>query len=346
MALPADLYLRKPSPGKPLVFLLHGTGGTISHMTDPGSPSLGWVHDFGAPFPPDRDVGRQVWPGIGVWSFQLDDPKDVTSWREFLENRDYGTLTYSQDDPSGLLAAAVAQLAEVVDEAMKKVQSGSFVLIGHSRGGLLIRKFLKDHEGDRTSRISKVITLHTSHQGNRLALWATTLNAAVDGLKSALPAEAAPTVDDALKWLTDIVGMPAFTELASGSGFLDELERDEAALPGVEYYTFGGTSVLFSRILAWVYTVESAIPQWNWPPYQHTITMVEVPGVSPVANSLPNLTDEITEGKGDILVADDTATLPFAVHRTNPLNHAEALWDPALQLEVLALLEGRGGIWS
>ena len=71
-----------------------------------------------------------------------------------------------------------------------------------------------------------------------------------------------------------------------------------------------------------------------------------MPIVSPVANSVPPFADEITEGKGDILTAQDKTTLPFAVHRTNPINHAEALWDPGLQSQVLAILGDAGGFWS
>jgi hypothetical protein len=40
-----------------------------------------------------------------------------------------------------------------------------------------------------------------------------------------------------------------------------------------------------------------------------------------------------------VLVADARARLPFsASHTTNPLNHAEALWDPTLQAQVVAIL--------
>jgi hypothetical protein len=344
MTLPNDLDVRPGQKGKPIVFLLHGTSGSAIHMTDPEQTPFD--HDYAAAFPPDRDVGWRAYPGVGVWSFQLDPPKPVTSWRDFFADHGFGTVTYSQVDPNGLLAAPAAELAEVVTSVMDGDSSAPFVLLGHSRGGLLIRKFLKDNAGKLTSRIRTVITLHSPHQGDRLASIATTLNGAIDDLKSVVGSGGQQVIDDALGWLTDIVGTPAFSEFSVGSPFLTDLANGETALPNVQYYTFGGTSVLFSRIVAWVYTLGSAIPQWHWPPFDHVITMVEVPGVSPIVNSVPDISDEVTPGKGDILVADAEATLPFAVHRTNSLSHAEALWDRALQLQVLALLESEGGIWS
>jgi pimeloyl-ACP methyl ester carboxylesterase len=344
MALPT-LDIRPGDKRKPLVFLLHGAAGNASHMTDPGSPSLGFSHDYTAPFPSDRDVGWSWYPGVGPWSFKLDDPKTVRSWQQALDDRGYGTLTYTQVAPSGLLQPAVDELAEVMTFAMSKFSERGFVLLAHSRGGLLVRKFLKDNQPTLTCQVRRVIMLHSPNQGDQLAFVASSLNSAISALKSSLGSKGQQAVDDALGWLVAIIGSPAFTEMAQGSTFLTGLAAGETALPNVEYNTFGGTSVLFSRILAWVYTPGSALPRFHLPPFHHMITMVEVPIVSPIANSLPNLVDEITEGKGDLLVADRRTRVSFAVHRTNSLSHAEALWDENLQAQVLSLLGNGGGIW-
>jgi hypothetical protein len=132
---------------------------------------------------------------------------------------------------------------------------------------------------------------------------------------------------------------------APGGEFLADLQAYEKALPGVAYATFGGTSVLFSRFLNWMYTAAGAIPQWHWPPYHLVITQSEAPSASPVANgqlcaSVLGSLPELTNGVGDLLTTDNTARLPFATHHTNPLNHAEALWAPSLHQQVLAVLEG------
>jgi hypothetical protein len=68
--------------------------------------------------------------------------------------------------------------------------------------------------------------------------------------------------------------------------------------------------------------------------------------VSPVCNSIPPFEDEITNGKGDILTADERCRLPFAVHQTNAINHPECLGNPLLQVQVLAILGDETGFWE
>jgi pimeloyl-ACP methyl ester carboxylesterase len=345
--MPPLLSITKGDGGKPVVLLLHGTGGSHLDMTDPANAPAGpWNYDYTAPFPPDQDEGWSGYPGFGVWKFQLDSLKDVRSWQQVLEEHKFSTVAYDQTNASGRIdTAEVDELVAVVQAISGQFGESDLVIIAHSRGGLLARKFLKDHAAE-APRFRKLITLHSPHQGDQLATIATTLDAALMTIRSALPSGGQQVFDDATGWLVQIVGVQAFQDFAEGSQFLTDLAQGETALPGVEYFTFGGTSVRFTRVLSWIYTFGSALPQWHWPPFHHTITLVEVPIVSPVANSVPPISDEITEGKGDLLTAQDKTTLPFAVHRANPINHAEALWDPGLQTQVLGILGDAGGFWS
>jgi hypothetical protein len=207
------------------------------------------------------------------------------------------------------------------------------VVLAHSRGGLLIRKFLKDNP-ELTVPIRKVITLHSPHTGSSLASIADFVRTQIELLQDVV----GDVVLDALGWLLDLADSDAYQEMAIGSPFLTELAKGEHALDGVSYYTFGGVSVRLTRIRSWVYTLDSAIPQWHLPPFLHRRADVQVPVASPVADSLPNVVAELSEGQGDLLTADERARLPFAVHQANPINHAEALWDPILQAQVLRIL--------
>jgi hypothetical protein len=224
---------------------------------------------------------------------------------------------------------------------MHQYDEVSFVLLGQSRGGLLIRAFLKNYS-KLTRRISKVITLHAPHAGSQLANVANFLSDAIEDLKDSF----GNIVLTALGWLLDIVESDAYQELAQGSSFLADLANGESAISTIQYYTFGGTSVELTRILSWLYTLESAIPQWHLPPFHHARTMIEVPLVSPILDSLPNFVDEIQEGKGDMLTADTSTRLPFATHRTNDINHAETLWHPTLQAQVLQILGAKLSFWA
>jgi hypothetical protein len=67
------------------------------------------------------------------------------------------------------------------------------------------------------------------------------------------------------------------------------------------------------------------------------------PGITEIIatlGALEALGPELGPGFGDTLVADSRARLPFATHTTNPLNHLEALYDPTLQRQVIAILSG------
>jgi hypothetical protein len=70
--------------------------------------------------------------------------------------------------------------------------------------------------------------------------------------------------------------------------------------------------------------------------------LATVPPVLELATAVAALvstTPELDGAQGDLLVTDARARLPFsASHTTNPLNHAEALWDPTLQAQVVAIL--------
>jgi hypothetical protein len=331
---------------KPVILLLHGTGDTEIAWTTPEV----WPDrhfDYSAPLEPPRDVGWHIYPGMGVWSFELDPQKDIggQDWVTVLSSHDFRTARYSQIDNTGLLARPVEELGVVIDSLRKHFPIDQVVVLTQSRGGLLIRKFVKDNfaNASRVGHLTKIITLHAPHQGSELASVASAINGAIQSLRGALPAA---VVDAALGWLADMVNLPAYQELLVGSAFLTDLEAGEQPLPQAEYYTFGGSSVLLTAVRSWLYTLGSAVPQWHLPPFQHTITMVEVPGISPLVNSLPNLTDEITPGRGDILVADRRAHLSWSIQRTNAINHAETYWDYNLQQQVLSILGETVGIWA
>jgi pimeloyl-ACP methyl ester carboxylesterase len=322
-------------PDLPLVLLLHGTFGTKLDMVD---PHAGPDRDFDhlSPLKPRVEIGPSSYPGVGVYSCcTLDDKLDhVRSWNEVLTDNKFPTAVYSQVDNDGLLEEPVKELAAVVRALDDAFPKKPLVLLSHSRGGLLTRSFLKRFPKEART-VRTVITLHSPHTGSSLATLAATVRDAIDGLQSVF----GDVVKQALGWLLDIAGSPAYGEMAIGSPFLTDLAADEQPLKGIEYFTFGGVSVRLTRVRQWVYTFDSALPQWRWPPYDHARVETEVPGASPVANSLPDVIEELTEGRGDLLTADRRTRLPFfAPHQTNPINHAEALWDPTLQAQVLKIL--------
>lgn len=346
MTLPIDFDVIdgiSPDPNKPLILLLHGFSGAKADMVNPLQKRHHF--DFMAPFEPARDLGWSYYPHIGPYSFSLDRFKSsIKSWRQFLRERGYRTAAYSQTEPTGFLAAAVQELAEVVAHLRDNLGNPRIVLLAHSRGGLLARRFLKENAANPglIGSIVGCITLHTPHRGSNLANYVVAINAWLDSLQVVQPLTAI-----ALQWLRNMVNAPGFQQLTVNGTFLNDLQASEKPIPGVAYATFGGNSVRYSRVLQWWYNWEGAVPQWNWPPYHLVINQSELPVFSPVATNLVPPTPvtgmaipELVQGLGDLLTTDNTSRLPFAAHRTNQINHAEALWDQSLQEQVFNVLQG------
>ena len=331
--LPRSVDVDEQDADKPIVLLLHGAKGRIEHMTAPAvAPDNNY--DYLGPLGGEIAIGQRAYPGIGVYSCcSLDDPKPVRSWREALADNGFSTAAYSQLDPDGFLERPTRELVEVV-RALNAAYDRPLVVVAHSRGGLLTRNFLKTFP-EEAGTIRTVVTLHSPHTGSSIANLAESVRELIETLRSAF----GDVVLDALGWLLELAAADAWRELSVGSPFLDDLADGETPPRGITFFTFGGVSVRLTRIRSWVYTLESALPKWRIPPYDHARVEVEVPGASPVADSLPNVIAELTEGRGDLLTADARTRLPFAkAHQTNAINHAEALWDPILQAQVLRLL--------
>lgn len=137
-------------PATPMVVLLHGNGGTILDMTDPGSPSMGdrmYNYNIDAPLKPFRDLGWSWYPHVGPYSFELSPWKSVRSWRQIRYENGYRTAAYSQIDNTGYLVGPVQELTSIMSKLVALYPGTRFVLLAHSRGGLLVRKFLKDNAG-------------------------------------------------------------------------------------------------------------------------------------------------------------------------------------------------------
>jgi hypothetical protein len=219
------------------------------------------------------------------------------------------------------------------------------VLVGHSRGGVLIRRMLVDLARAHSpilGRVSTCITLHAPNQGSNIANVALAVDSVAGSIRSqidALPLEPAVKagifgqIGAVAAAIHDQAGAPTYQDYAVGSPMLADIASGEP-VAGIEYFTFGGTRPVLFNVRGWAFTLESALPQWHDPPF-HWVTAYQTLIPIPPALPLP----EVTPGVGDVLVAAPLSRLPFGIHRDNPLNHAEALWDAALKIQVAAIVE-------
>ncbi len=356
---PLDLSL-------PVVILLHGLGGTSGDMTAPAASRPGMAFDLTATYPLYSDAGIHVTPPLApVRGFFLDAAvTTLSSWRGALNAAGFTTVDYSQSGPT--IAADAAELGRIALALAgdQRLAGMRFAIVGHSRGGLVARAFLTTSLTNAAlagfmARMTTLVTLHSPHTGSGLASLSVTVDALLASVQGAFTG-AGLTPPPFLAALRAMVTSPAIAELAVGSATLAGIAAMEP-VPGVVYRTFGGTSTHFVRLWANVFTPDSGIPlpvpfplfHWGTTPVQagallDPLTFLPVavlsgaPLVTELITALTALaatTPELQNGTGDVLVTDARARLPFeASHGTNPINHADALWDAGLQAQVLAIL--------
>lgn len=357
-----------PDVSLPLVILLHGFGATSTDMTAPLTARSGVAFDRTAMFPLYRDEGFHFTPpGLPVAGFFSDPPLTaVSSWRGALNAAGFSTVSYTQSSAAGPMAPNIAQLNLLAGAlSTNPMFSGlRFAIVAHSRGGLIARAFLAGAAGTPAlsgfmARMTALVTLHSPHLGTSIA----TSAVVIDGLAArltALFAAAGIAPPAVLAMLRALTGNPALGEMTPGSPFLVSTAASEP-VPGVTYHTFGGTSPAAVRLWANVYTPDSTIPlpvpfplfHWGSTPivvgapldiesFAPIAVLAPMPIVTDIVATLATmaaLTPELAPGAGDVLVSNASAHLPFSATRTaNPLNHAEALWDPILQAQVIAIL--------
>ena len=363
-------------PSLPVVILLHGMGGTSVDMTAPAAAYPGLSFNRSVFFPLYKDEGiRFVPPVLPAARFYLDPPTtSLTSWNAALIAAGFTTVTYSQRGP--LIAADVTQLTTLVTQAlMAGTVAGLPSLLGfrvafvcHSRGGLVARSFLGGAAANPAltgflSRVTALITLHSPNTGSGVATVAAVVAALFGRLATAFTGAGLPAGAAIATTLSGFALNPSRAELVPGSATLTGIAAAEP-VAGVTYHTFGGISTDFARIWADVFTPDSTIPllipfvpfplfHWGSTPvvvgvpmniasFVPAVLAAPTPFVTEIVTVLGALalaTPDLAPGQGDLLVSDARARLPFSTsHTTNFLNHLEALSDPTLQAQVVAIL--------
>jgi len=359
-SIPADKIFSPPHgrfhqglPGKPAVLLFHGTSAGMEAWIAPaGTPrGLGEFYYDHTKAPPPYIDDNARFPGLGVHALGLSprdkDAANRRNWWDYLVAKGFTVATWSQTLP--LFAEGYASAEVAYAEFLRRTGDLPVALVGHSRGGLLARRLLIDH-GAR-GRVRWLITLHAPHRGTR---WGTAVHTVRGALLKLLQKRSRfpypklwrdfdAAVRRALLKQLDAALMPAFAEQRPGSPLIRDLEARDRPIDGVQYFTYGGTSPRVLRFYAWVYAKGSATPHLNGRHivYHRRADPKEIPLVSPMWDKLPNPEryDEIRPGKGDLLVSDASARLPWSVHKSFPISHGDVLLSERLQSEVSALLQ-------
>jgi pimeloyl-ACP methyl ester carboxylesterase len=343
-----------------VILLLHGLGGSRNDWQYPQSRELNFEHST----PKNRSSHNKPTPPLELPFLDIsraDFDDEIRCWAGVLEGLGHTVINYSQDGNQEEVSVPLAQLEETIvpfireNVLVDQLQGKRVTVLCHSRGGILIRKYLADAAstgGDAAiDWIGKVITVATPHGGTMAPLAKSRIGDIVNRLLLVAALFGNPVIGAVLhavlnKSLDFYDVTPGARQLLPGNPLFDELARP-AETPSVDYYTFGGSSVTFSGLYYWHYTPGSYVPtSWDFSnpipaaSFDWTEVAVEIPLISPLLDSIPNvlLYTEQIEGMGDGAVTITSSQLAGTPHQTLSFNHAEGLWDEGLFDRVATLL--------
>lgn len=351
-------------PTRPAILLFHGNHEDGRTWTAPSHTD--YAYDY-AHHPGNKRIGdTHKLPNSGVykvgeseWLYGKDANRaawdKANNWYDYLVKQGFTVATWSQD--MFTVAKAMESTQEAFDSFLVQTAARSpgapppVALVGHSRGGLLIRKILKDRGS--MGRVKWVVTLHSPHTGSELGRAPGLVVAEVLDLMDCC---APGPLKQKLRDLVVEIMRPATThcsflwcwndedrELQPNSPMLRNIAEGEKKLEDVAYYTFGGTNPRVYRMYTWLFDANSAKPQYSKDHGQYfvwRIKPVEITSVSPILDKIRNFTPEVVPGKGDALVSDARSRLPWSIHKTTDLNHAELLWHKPLMAKVAGIING------
>ncbi|MFZ6016373.1 MAG: esterase/lipase family protein [Nitrospirota bacterium] len=276
-----DIEFHEGSVDKPAIIFIHGLGMDKNIWVNPSNSRI-----LGGMFPLTFILRKR--PSM----------KTLKTLFEDLRLKNYTVITWTQERPAGPIDSAVSELKEIVRIANKITRAG-IVLIGHSRGGLIGRKYLL--RKDRSIR--GLVTISTPHKGSSIARIANYLSPLVSVIGPLFPYGDKGTLSFTIRRVIDFLKSKALKELLPGSYFFRSLK--DGPLDGVYYISVGGTDpTLFSLYNFSIPEVlEKLVPKNLYP-------------------------EEIKKGKGDGLVSAESSRIPWCnEHHNFGFNHAQILFD-------------------
>jgi len=291
-----DIVLNKGNNNKPAVVFIHGLGMDKNIWADPARSRI-----LGGMFPL-RILLNKI-------SFD-EAPENIRTLFHDLQSRGYPVITWSQKRPAGPMDFAVSELNEIVELAGGLTNKG-VILIGHSRGGLIARKYLMTNTKD----IRGLYTISTPHLGSSIAKIGEYLSPLGSIIAPLIPSGKKGLLADAIKRIADFLRSGAFLELLPESDFFKTL--NDGPLTGLFYASFGGTSptLFILNNLSFPDVLEKIIPAKFYP-------------------------EELKKGKGDGLVSAESSKFPWPhEHRDVHCNHAEILFEEGMRAGLVKIIE-------
>jgi pimeloyl-ACP methyl ester carboxylesterase len=308
-----SLKLHSGKPKMPVIVLIHGLGMNNYFWVDPEKCFvLGGLAPLTI-FLTDRhdNVGNTI-------SFGSVDPQIQGLWN-CLKSGGFSLASWTQSQPLGPIQHAIDELKTAMDTVRNKWPGKAIYIIGHSRGGLIARRFLLEKSG---GDIEGLVTICSPQSGTGMAKFSRYLKPAGVLVEKIIPRKSKATLTKALNRVSTFLQSPAIAELEPESEFIVSLQKK---LPRkIRKLSFGGTSPALFQVIV-------RLPSGN-----HKV--VKFPDL--LAGAIPSghLPRELTPGLGDALVSAESAELSGSKHYNFPDNHVKAAYDNKIHSIILDFL--------
>lgn len=317
-----DITIHKGDLEKPAVIFIHGLGVDKGFWTDPvNTMVLGKsipMSVFAAKKPKPRSIqkGRKLTVGII--------PGKIENLWTSVINNSFNTVCWSQRRSVGPISSGVEELDHIVRMTKGLFPGNAIALVGHSRGGLIARKFMEK----TTQGLKALITVATPHAGSSLSHLRKYLSPLSPALKKILPEDTHGAASETVRRVYDLLDGQALKELLPGSDFINKL--DDSPVPDIKYLSFGGTETKLLTVYTWMKQDYQIYPK----------VLLAIP--DSLLKILPSkiIPDEITPGKGDFMVTAESSVMPWSSkHYDLPSNHISISWNKKVINKTLKLLE-------
>jgi pimeloyl-ACP methyl ester carboxylesterase len=304
-----DISIHKGNAGKPVVIFIHGLGMDKNIWISPLETKI-----FARNIPLKIFAATRPKPRLAKDEKRFtfgDIPDKVNTLWAALQDRGFNLVCWSQTRPVGPIGVAVEELDEIVKRTKRLFPGKPIALIGHSRGGLIARKFMER----KISGIKALITISTPHAGSALARFGEYLSPLSRSLKNMLPRDTHGTVSNIIKNIAELVQGNAPKELLPSSDFFKNLK--DSPQKDIYYISFGGIKTELLTLYTWRKKDDR----------MYTSPLLTIPDSLIKIFPASIIPEELTPGKGDVLVSAKSSVLPWASRHCNlSANHISIMW--------------------
>ena len=323
-----DITIHKGNPDKPAIIFVHGLGMNKNIWVNPDEAKM-----VGGSLPIKYLLARK--PAIehvpeteesGIRPSRLfagELPQDLKTSFDDLRQLGYTVISWSQKRPVGSIGIAVDELAAIVKTA-KRLSRKGLILIGHSRGGLIARKYLERREG--TAR--GLITLATPHRGSTMAKWVEYISPIASFINPMIRETDRRRVSQSIKRILSFIEGRAIEELLPESAFFQSLAKPDCKK--IRCMSFGGTDPKLFTLYRWKVYISGKKRTLKPEP------VFSIPGMLEKLIPEKLYPPELKNGYGDGLVSSESSRLPGCKNHYNlRLNHAEILFDKRVRNRII-----------